>query len=123
MNVYGLPYIREMPKITGVAGSSLIVKCPVAGYPIETITWERDGQLLPVNRRQRVYANGTLVVEQTQRNEDAGTYTCQAQNRQRNSDRRNVEVQVIGKSSCILIGPCLTWITGDRCRREKCGDC
>ena len=112
MNVYGLPYIREMPKITGVAGSSLIVKCPVAGYPIETITWERDGQLLPVNRRQRVYANGTLVVEQTQRNEDAGTYTCQAQNRQRNSDRRNVEVQVIGKSSCILIGPCLTWITG-----------
>ncbi|XP_063908088.1 cell adhesion molecule Dscam1 isoform X3 [Zophobas morio] len=105
VNVYGLPYIREMPKITGVAGSSLIVKCPVAGYPIETITWERDGQLLPVNRRQRVYANGTLVVEQTQRNEDAGTYTCQAQNRQRNSDRRNVEVQVIVPPKILPINP------------------
>ncbi|XP_044744906.1 Down syndrome cell adhesion molecule-like protein Dscam2 isoform X2 [Coccinella septempunctata] len=95
VNVYGLPFIREMPKITGVAGSSLVIKCPVAGYPIETITWERDGQMLPVNRRQRVYANGTLVVEQTQVKDDAGTYTCQAQNRQRNSARRNVEVQVI----------------------------
>ncbi|XP_068893054.1 cell adhesion molecule Dscam1 isoform X6 [Tenebrio molitor] len=105
VNVYGLPYIREMPKITGVAGSSLVIKCPVAGYPIETITWEREGQVLPVNRRQRVYANGTLVVEQTQREEDAGTYTCQAQNRQRNSDRRNVEVQVIVPPKILPINP------------------
>ncbi|XP_046662354.1 Down syndrome cell adhesion molecule-like protein Dscam2 isoform X5 [Homalodisca vitripennis] len=95
INVYGLPYIREMPKITAVAGSDLVIKCPVAGYPIESIVWEQDGNVLPVNRRQRVYANGTLVVEQAQRHADAGTYTCQAQNRQRNSARRDVEVQVI----------------------------
>ncbi|CAH1965461.1 unnamed protein product [Acanthoscelides obtectus] len=94
VNVYGLPYIREMPKIIGIAGKSLVIKCPVAGYPIDSITWEREGQQLPVNRRQRVYANGTLVVEQTQRREDAGTYTCQAKNRQRNTARRDVEVQV-----------------------------
>ncbi|CAK1584556.1 unnamed protein product [Parnassius mnemosyne] len=41
VNVYGLPFIREMPKVTAVAGSDLIIKCPVAGYPIESITWER----------------------------------------------------------------------------------
>lgn len=52
--------------------------------------------MLPVNRRQRVYTNGTLVIEQAQRQADAGTYTCQAQNRQKNSARRDVEVQVIG---------------------------
>nr|XP_023018250.1 Down syndrome cell adhesion molecule-like protein Dscam2 [Leptinotarsa decemlineata] len=105
VNVYGLPYIREMSKITGVAGSSLIIKCPVAGYPIETITWEREGQILPTIRRQRVYANGTLVVEQTQRKEDAGTYTCQAQNRQRNTARRDVEVQVIVRPKILPINP------------------
>ncbi|XP_065168013.1 cell adhesion molecule Dscam1 isoform X4 [Atheta coriaria] len=105
VNVFGLPFIRQMPKITGIAGSSLIIKCPVAGYPIETITWEREGQTLPVNRRQRVYANGTLVVEQTQRKEDAGTYTCQAQNRQRNSSRRDVEVQVIVPPKILPINP------------------
>lgn len=69
----------------------------MAGYPIETIQWERDGQTLPVNRRQRVYTNGTLIIEQTQRTEDAGTYTCQASNRQRNTARRDVEVQILGK--------------------------
>lgn len=29
VNVYGLPYIREMSKIIGIAGSSLIVKVKV----------------------------------------------------------------------------------------------
>lgn len=50
-----------------------------------------------MNRRQRAYANGTLIIDQVQRNSDAGTYTCQAQNRQRHSARREVEVQVLGK--------------------------
>ncbi|KAK9708583.1 Immunoglobulin I-set domain [Popillia japonica] len=105
VNVFGLPYIRPMPKVTGVAGSNLVIKCPVAGYPIDTITWERDGQTLPINRRQRVYTNGTLVVEQTQRTEDAGTYTCQAQNRQRNSARRDVQVQILVPPKILPINP------------------
>lgn len=46
VNIYGLPYIREMPKITGISGSDLIVKCPVAGYPIDKIHWERGKQYI-----------------------------------------------------------------------------
>jgi Immunoglobulin domain len=97
VNIYGQPYIREMPKITGISGSDLVIKCPVAGYPIDKIQWERDGQTLPLNRRQRAYQNGTLVIEQLQRTEDAGTYTCMAQNKQKQTARRNVEVQVLGR--------------------------
>lgn len=41
LNVYGLPYIRQMEKKAIVAGETLIVTCPVAGYPIESIVWER----------------------------------------------------------------------------------
>ncbi|GBP58809.1 Down syndrome cell adhesion molecule-like protein Dscam2 [Eumeta japonica] len=52
-------------------------------------------QTLPLNRRQRVFPNGTLVVEQTQKAEDAGTYTCQATNRQRHAARRDVDVQIL----------------------------
>lgn len=54
------------------------------------------GVLLPVNRRQRAFPNGTLIIDQIQRASDAGTYTCQAQNRQKHSARRDVEVQVLG---------------------------
>lgn len=41
LNVHGLPYIRQMDKKAIVAGETLIVTCPVAGYPIESIVWER----------------------------------------------------------------------------------
>lgn len=62
-----------------------------------------DGAILPANRRQRVFSNGTLVVSNAQQTRDAGTYTCQAQNRQKHTARRDVEVQVLGEYSLSLI--------------------
>lgn len=50
-----------------------------------------------MNRRQRAFGNGTLIIDQVQRSADAGTYTCQAQNRQKQSARKEVEVQVLGE--------------------------
>lgn len=41
LNVYGLPFVRTMDKKAIVAGDTLVVTCPVAGYPIESIVWER----------------------------------------------------------------------------------
>lgn len=41
LNVYGNPYIRQMGNFAAVAGETTIIKCPVAGYPISTITWEK----------------------------------------------------------------------------------
>lgn len=61
-----------------------------------------DGQTLPINRRQRAYNNGTLIIEQLQRLEDAGTYTCMAQNKQKQTSRRNVEIQVLGEY-CVYV--------------------
>nr|CAD7193821.1 unnamed protein product [Timema douglasi] len=39
--VVGLPFIRPMPNISAVAGEPLYIACPVAGYPIELIIWEK----------------------------------------------------------------------------------
>ncbi|XP_066972085.1 cell adhesion molecule Dscam1 [Macrobrachium rosenbergii] len=94
VNVYGLPFIRTMKRVTAVAGSVLRIKCPVAGYPIEKITWEKDGRVLPTDIRQRVFDNGTLVVTQTQRETDGGRYTCRASNRHGHSAYRDVTVAV-----------------------------
>ncbi|CAL7944962.1 unnamed protein product [Xylocopa violacea] len=95
LNVYGLPYIRLFPKITAVAGETLRLKCPVAGYPIEEIKWERANRELPDDLRQKVLPDGTLVITSVQKKTDAGAYTCSARNKQGHSARRSGDVAVI----------------------------
>ncbi|XP_014244458.1 Down syndrome cell adhesion molecule-like protein Dscam2 isoform X24 [Cimex lectularius] len=97
LNVYGLPFVRPMEKKAIVAGETLIVTCPVAGFPIEQIQWERDGRVLPINRKQKVFANGTLIIENVERLSDQATYTCVAKNSQGYSSRGTLEVQVMVK--------------------------
>lgn len=97
LNVYGLPFIRHMDKKAIVAGETLRVSCPVAGYPIDSIVWERDARTLPINRKQKVFPNGTLIIENVERQSDQATYTCVARNAHGYSARGNLEVQVMGK--------------------------
>ncbi|XP_068224096.1 cell adhesion molecule Dscam1 isoform X18 [Palaemon carinicauda] len=95
LNVYGLPYIRPMDKVAVVAGENMVVHCPVAGYPIDSIVWEMKGRMLPINRRQKTFANGTLIVEAVQRSADQGRYTCVARNSQGYTARGDLDVQVM----------------------------
>lgn len=87
-----------MDKQPVVAGETFEITCPVAGYPIDSVIWEKgkknfnfcfqfnhlnwafisltaDNRVLPINRRQRVYPNGTLVIENVQRASDQGGIT------------------------------------------------
>ncbi|XP_021925400.1 Down syndrome cell adhesion molecule-like protein Dscam2 isoform X4 [Zootermopsis nevadensis] len=95
MRVYGLPYIRPMPNISAVAGEPLYVACPVAGYPIDSILWQKDGRRLPLNRRQRVFPNGTLLLENVQSDPDRGIYRCTASNKQGRSATQTLPLNVI----------------------------
>ncbi|XP_030386436.1 Down syndrome cell adhesion molecule-like protein Dscam2 isoform X2 [Scaptodrosophila lebanonensis] len=95
LNIYGLPYIRLIPKVTAVSGETLNLKCPVAGYPIEEIHWERGGRELPDDIRQRVQPDGSLTISPVQKHTDSGVYTCWARNKQGHSARRSGEVTVI----------------------------
>ncbi|XP_017767401.1 PREDICTED: Down syndrome cell adhesion molecule-like protein Dscam2 isoform X1 [Eufriesea mexicana] len=102
LNVYGLPFIRHMDKKAIVAGETLRVTCPVAGYPIESIVWERDTRVLPSNRKQKVFPNGTLIIENVERMSDQATYTCVARNAQGYSARGTLEVQVMVAPQILL---------------------
>ncbi|CAH1122837.1 unnamed protein product [Ceutorhynchus assimilis] len=95
INVYGLPFVRSMEKQAIVAGGTLIVHCPFAGHPIDTVVWERDGRLLPINRKQKVFPNGTLIIENVERASDQATYVCVAKNSQGYSARGSLEVQIM----------------------------
>lgn len=80
-----------------MAGETLQLKCPVAGYPIEEIHWERSGRELPDDLRQKVLPDGTLLINPVQKKSDTGVYTCWARNKQGHSARRSGEVDVIGE--------------------------
>ncbi|CAG0912292.1 unnamed protein product [Notodromas monacha] len=95
LNVFGLPFVRPMDPKKVVAGENLIVHCPVAGYPIHSITWERNGRILPINRRQKVYPNGTLIIEEVERNADQGTYHCVAKNTQGYTAKGDLQISVM----------------------------
>ncbi|CRK99030.1 CLUMA_CG011985, isoform A [Clunio marinus] len=41
LNIYGMPFVRSMSPISAVAGRVLQIKCPVAGFPIDKIVWEK----------------------------------------------------------------------------------
>jgi hypothetical protein len=43
----GPPYVRPMNGVVVVEGKRLELSCPVAGYPIDGITWEK-GTSLPI---------------------------------------------------------------------------
>lgn len=86
-----------MEKKSIVSGETLVVTCPVAGYPIESIVWERENRLLPINRKQKVFPNGTLIIENVDRNQDQATYTCVAKNAEGYSARGSLEVEIMGE--------------------------
>lgn len=56
-----------------------------------------DGMLLPVNRRQRVYPNGTLIIQDVGHESDRGKYLCTARAKTDPGVTRDVDVMVLGK--------------------------
>ncbi|XP_027854261.2 cell adhesion molecule Dscam2 isoform X3 [Aphis gossypii] len=96
LNIYGDPYVRPMNKITAVAGENMKIKCPVAGYPINEIRWEKDGKELPEDLRQKTDLQlGVLSVMSVQKGVDSGSYTCIANNKHGHSAKMTTSVDVI----------------------------
>ncbi len=41
LNVEGAPFVRPMEPLKVVAGKSMTITCPVAGFPISGVAWEK----------------------------------------------------------------------------------
>lgn len=59
-----------------------------------------DSIKLPTNMWQRV-SNGTLTIENIQRQSDQGTYTCTAKNKHNYTSQKSVEVKVLGEFTSV----------------------
>jgi len=52
---------------------------------------------LPINRRQTVYPNGTLIVQNVVRDEDEGEYKCLIRDIDGRTAERSAHIRVLGK--------------------------
>ncbi|XP_077517997.1 cell adhesion molecule Dscam1-like isoform X2 [Amblyomma americanum] len=95
LNVLGRPLVRPMANVTALAGRNMRLQCAVAGHPIQSIVWQKDGRSLPQNHRQRSFPNGSLVVADVQRSADSGWYACVARDPQGNTARGQLAVHVM----------------------------
>ncbi|CAL4061193.1 unnamed protein product, partial [Meganyctiphanes norvegica] len=95
LNVYGVPMVRPMGEVTAVAGEQFIITCPVGGWPINMIQWQKGGKKLPLSRRQTVSVNGSLVINNVQRAIDEGDYSCTASARHSHTSTQPVTIRVL----------------------------
>ncbi|XP_007942419.2 hemicentin-2 [Orycteropus afer afer] len=98
-----------VPDLSTTEGSHALLPCTARGSPEPNITWEKDGQ--PVSGaegRFTIQPSGELLVKNSE-SQDAGTYTCTAQNSVGRA-RRRVHLT-------ILALPVFTTLPGDRSLR------
>ncbi|XP_022252996.1 Down syndrome cell adhesion molecule-like protein Dscam2 isoform X3 [Limulus polyphemus] len=94
VSIYGPPVIRPMRNLSVLSGETMTLRCPVAGYPIKSMTWIRAGSQLPVLLRQKLKPGGKLLVKNVERVPDEGEYTCIAKNPDGDSASGKVFVSV-----------------------------
>ncbi|XP_015786890.1 Down syndrome cell adhesion molecule-like protein Dscam2 isoform X1 [Tetranychus urticae] len=95
INVIGPPFIKLMRNLTVVASRPIYINCPYSVYRLSTLSWFKGDRQLPINRRQTVYPNGTLVVHNVFRQEDEGEYKCLVEDKDGRSAERRVSVRVL----------------------------
>ncbi|KAM9722140.1 hemicentin-2 isoform 3-T3 [Dama dama] len=98
-----------LPDLSITEGAHALLPCTASGSPEPNITWEKDGQ--PVSGAEgkfTIQPSGELLVKNSE-SQDAGTYTCTAENAVGRA-RRRVHLT-------ILALPVFTTLPGDRSLR------
>ncbi|KAH8024879.1 hypothetical protein HPB51_002049 [Rhipicephalus microplus] len=80
LDVRGPLFMRPAYNATALEGHSLALQCPFGGYPYDKVSWFKDGSELPMNQRQTVFTNGTLLLETLTKTKEQGDYTCVVEN-------------------------------------------
>nr|XP_027213034.1 Down syndrome cell adhesion molecule homolog [Penaeus vannamei] len=88
-----------MPNVTAVAGEDVRLWCPAGGFPTPSITWRKNGQVIPTSLRQEVLGNGTLVLR-TATNKDVGRYSCVVTGRQGQTASSHTFLHVLTSAVC-----------------------
>lgn len=105
---------RTQPGVIDASpGQQIQLTCHAEGFPVPTIEWQRDGQLVSSPRHQ-VQHDGSLVISRVTV-EDGGFYTCVAFNGH-DRDQRWVQLRVQRELTITGLPPAMTVPEGDTAR-------
>ncbi|GAB1297604.1 Papilin [Apodemus speciosus] len=105
---------RTQPGVVDASpGQRIRLTCRAEGFPVPTIEWQRDGQLVSSPRHQ-VQPDGSLVISRVAV-DDGGFYTCVAFNGQ-DRDQRWVQLRVLRELTITGLPPAVTVAEGDTAR-------
>ncbi|KAK8745272.1 hypothetical protein OTU49_000103, partial [Cherax quadricarinatus] len=82
LNIYGQPTTRAPVNVSVVESSEATLVCPVAGYPIATVSWTLHGRPITSTSRRMPRGDRTLVIQRVEAQHDVGHYTCTASDAQ-----------------------------------------
>ena len=98
LNIYGPPKARSFPKdLKAIEGQKFILHCPVGGYPLDGVRWDKDGGRVTSDLRKKAFDNGTLIIHRVAKEVDEGGYACQASSRSGQTASASMVLRVIGK--------------------------
>ncbi|XP_059477617.1 peroxidasin isoform X1 [Neocloeon triangulifer] len=81
VKVVGAPILSETPKNESARAGDLVqFRCLANGQPAPTVSWYREGQLIPPGGNVALLANGQILRIERVKLSDAGQYTCIARN-------------------------------------------
>ena len=81
--------------VTALTDTNITIQCPVSGVPTPTVTWTKNRQEISSGDRYRVQDDGSLVIMETNI-EDNAQYTCTA-NSVAGKDSKSSVVEINGR--------------------------
>ncbi|XP_046991962.1 Down syndrome cell adhesion molecule-like protein Dscam2 [Schistocerca americana] len=96
LNIYGPPYVRQLPgPVRAVESGNATLRCPYAGYPVSSISWERRGLTVKADLRHELREGGAaLHVLHVDPSVDAGSYVCKVRGTTGEVARGEVQLSV-----------------------------
>ena len=74
------PQLLTSPESVDVLnGTTALLQCSVSGYPSPSVSWFHNGDMVIMDSRRTIHANGSLIIWSVMLS-DMGMYYCVAEN-------------------------------------------
>ncbi|XP_051981424.1 netrin receptor DCC-like isoform X1 [Xyrauchen texanus] len=80
----GLMFLQRPQRVTALQGSDAVLECSASGYPNPSFYWMRGSELIQSRSKKYSLLSDSNLLVSSVTDDDSGTYTCVAQNKQQN---------------------------------------